>query len=166
MLIDCSYFTDGPRHILNASAGTLPNPNAVETANAIKAYISSLQRFFLERMLGTELADKFGKYICEREYTYSESGEYEKLAGMLRESFADYVFFHIIKDNTQATLTGLVRLKCANEYVSPIRRQVTAWNMMVDRNRRFEKWSSSTECPFSGITVSRDMLTKINVLNL
>ena len=45
----------------------------------------------------------------------------------LREPFANYVFYKILRDaNSQATMTGLVRLKCANTYVAPLRRQVSA----------------------------------------
>ena len=78
---------------------------------------------------------------------------------MFCESFADYVFFQILRDaNTQSKVTGLVQLKCADTYVSPIRRQVIAWNRMVDRNRWFNA--------LTGIRVSENLLTKINRLNL
>ena len=43
MLIDCSYFTDGPRHIMNATLGEMPNPNAEEVNAAIEAYIARWQ---------------------------------------------------------------------------------------------------------------------------
>ena len=85
----------------------------------------------------------------------------------LREPFADYVFFHILRDcQSQSTMTGLVRLKSANEYVSPIRRQVNIWNTLVDKHRRLAEWFQSKECPLEGLSIGNDMLTKINQLNL
>lgn len=91
----------------------------------------------------------------------------EAVAEKLCEPFADYVFFQILRENAdQATITGLVRLKSANEHVSPLRRQVTVWNSMVEKNRRFAAWARSSACPVAGITVSEQMLTKINTLNI
>lgn len=164
MLIDCSYFTAGRRHIQNASLGRMPNPNAVEVNNAIEHYIESYQEGFLIRMLGSIIGQKVQDYL-----TNDGNGDVciEDVCERLKESFADYVFYHIVRENnTQATITGLVRLKCANEYVSPIRRQVIVWNTMVERNRIFAEWCRSSDCAVSGIEVSSAMLTKINSLNL
>ena len=61
MLIDCSYFTKGPRRILNASLGTvgrLPNANATEVADAIEAYISEYQEEYLAGILGNTVGNK------------------------------------------------------------------------------------------------------------
>lgn len=52
MLIDLSYFVDGPRHIQNATLGIpgkMPNLNAEEVNAAIDAYIRQYQRPFLKR---------------------------------------------------------------------------------------------------------------------
>lgn len=169
MLIDCSYFTKGSRHIQNATLGTMPNPNAEEVTEAIEAYIEENQERFLIRMLGATLGNKVHTYlVClDEDKTPSHQKNLDEVCERLKESFADFVFFHILRDsNSQSTITGLVRLKCANDYVSPIRRQVTAWNTMVERNRTFVEWSKSFECPISGISVSEDMVTRINVLNL
>ena len=58
-----------------------------------------------------------------------------------------------------------MRLKCANENVSPIRRQVSAWNEMVDMIRDFREWAK--ENGFSAWLGNDDSLvTKINTLNL
>lgn len=85
----------------------------------------------------------------------------------LKEPFANYVFYKILRDaNTQATMTGLVRLKCANEYVAPIKRQVSAWNDMVDMLQDFVEWSNTADCSIAGIEINRNFLTKINSLNL
>lgn len=172
MLIDCSYFTKGPRLILNASMGnrdTLPNPNAAEVNKAIEAYIEEHQERFLVRILGATLGNKVNAYlVCQDEDENPTSNmNFDAICERLREPFADYVFYYILRDSAaQATITGLVRLKCANDYVAPIRRQVSAWNSMVDKNRLFAQWCQSADCPIAGISTSEDMTTKINSLNL
>lgn len=171
MLIDCSYFTRGSRHILNATLGTesISNHNSVEVNEAIETYIGENQERFLRRMLGGSVGNRVNAYlVCiEDDEEPKRSETMDALCERLRESFADYVFFHILRDaNTQSTITGLVRLKCANEYVAPLRRQVTVWNTMVERNRLFATWVASGECKVSGISVNEDMLCKINIFNL
>lgn len=169
MLIDCSYFTKGSRHIHNASLGTTPNPHAIEVNEAIEAYISECQEEYLVKMLGSTLGNKVNAYlVCMEEDEYSKhNANIDAVCERLREPFADYVFFHILRDmNTQSTITGLVRLKCANEYAAPIRRQVSVWNSMVNKNRLFAEWCGSKYCTLPGISIDDEMLTKINVLNL
>lgn len=169
MLIDCSYFTKGSRHILNATMGTTPNPNAIEVNEAIEAYISEYQEQYLSQMLGPALGNRVNAYlVCiEEDEEPRHNANIDAVCEQLRDSFADYVFFHILRDmNTQSTITGLVQLKCANEYVAPIRRQVNVWNSMVDKNRQFAGWCGSDNCTLSGISTDNEMLTKINPLNL
>lgn len=171
MLIDCSYFTAGPRHIQNATLGTegLLNQDALYVKEAIEAYIGSLQEEFLIEALGHSAGSRVNAYlVCLDEDTNPRHhANLDAVCEQLRESFADYVFYKILRDaNTQATMTGLVRLKCANEYVSPVQRQVSIWNAMVNKNRRFAEWAKSSECGLSGIEVSSNLLTKINTLNL
>lgn len=172
MLIDCSYFTKGSRHILNASLGTnetLPNPNTMEVNLAIEGYIEEHQEMFLTQMLGQTLGNRVNAYlVClEDDETPKHMPGLDAICDRLREPFADYVFFHILRDmNTQSTMTGLVRLKCANEYVAPLRRQVSIWNSMANKNRLFAEWCNSSECAISGISVDSNMLTYINTLNL
>lgn len=174
MLIDCAYFTKGSRHILNATLGTLgngtfPNANAVEVNEAIESYISEHQEEYLVSVFGYDFGQKVNSYlICiEEDESPKHIDSFDVLCEHLRDSFADYVFFHILRDvNTQSTITGLVRLKSVNEYVAPIRRQVNVWNAMVNKHRLLAKWCMSSDCPISGITISADMLEKINVLNL
>lgn len=150
MLIDSSWFTQGSRHIQNANAGNTVNLDSMDVNDAIEAYITEYQDQFLYEMVGPEMAAKGEDYL-------DKLGD--KAKHMLCESFADYVFFLILRDaNTQSKVTGLVQLKCADTYVAPIRRQVTVWNRMVDRNRRFAE--------LTGLSVSQNMLTKINCLNL
>lgn len=171
MLIDCSYFTKGSRHILNATVGntTIPNPNAIEVNAAIEAFIVENQEPYLVQMLGSSLGNRVNAYlVClEEDETPKHNDHFDDVCGRLKESFADYVFFHILREmNSQASMTGLVRLKCANEYVAPIRRQVNVWNSMVDKNRLFAEWCQSADCTIYDISVDRYMLTKINPLNL
>lgn len=169
MLIDCSYFTKGPRHILNASLGKMPNANALEVNTAIEAYIEEHQEQYLASMLGSTLGNRVNVYlVClEEDENPKHIDNIDAVCEHLRESFADYVFFHILRDmNTQSTMTGLVRLKCSNQYVAPINRQVSVWNSMVDKNRRIAEWCASDKCTLSNISISKEMLTKINNLNL
>lgn len=169
MLIDCSYFTDGPRHIQNASLGRLPNANAQLVNEAINAYIKTFQFPFLKGVLGAPLAGAVTTYLKMLDKLPEEEPDedLEMVMEQLREPFANYVFFKILRDsNTQATMTGLVRLKCANEYVAPIRRQVTIWNDMVEMLSGFNEWSKSEDCTVAGIVTDSNFLTRINVLNL
>ena len=169
MLIDCSYFIDGPRHIQNATLGKMPNPNAEEVNAAIKAYIKMFQRPFLKQAIGESAERTLTAYLdnLEKDETEEPVVALDMIIEQLREPFANYVFYKILRDgNTQATMTGLVRLKCANDYVAPIRRQVSTWNDMVDMMADFSAWYKSSDCQISGITTDSNLLTKINVLNL
>ena len=179
MLIDSSYFTEGPRHILNATAGdskpmqilpgTMPMDNSAAVNGMIDAYINEFQERFLKGMLGSHTGNQAHTYLValDEDEKQSRNETFDNVLGKLKISFADYVFFHILRDmNTQATATGLVVLKCANEHVAPIRRQVTVWNSMVERNREFAAWTATKDCPLQGISVSDNLLTKINIFNL
>ena len=124
---------------------------------------------FLKDALGTPIASAVNSYLKLHDKYEGEEDDVDldKVIEQLREPFANYVFFKILRDsNNQATMTGLVRLKCANDYVAPIRRQVSTWNDMVDMMADFSAWSSSPDCPVSGIVTDSNLLTKINVLNL
>ncbi|MCD8386279.1 MAG: hypothetical protein LUD17_05235 [Bacteroidales bacterium] len=164
MLINVTYFTAGPRHILNATCGT----QSTEVNAAIMAYVDALQFPFLCEMLGEEAGAEVEEYLRRVDEDETEANEeMESLCKRLRQSFADYVFYKIIgENNTQGTITGLVQLKCANAYVAPINRQVQTWNRMVARNRLIKSWCSSEDCKVGGIVMSDKMLTKINTLNL
>ena len=136
MLIDVSYFMSGPRHIKNASVAEMPSPQSLAVNEVINGYIKAFQTEFLRSAVGFSLSQAITDYleIIEQEKEdssdevdiseedKSQSG-YALLCEKLSEPFADYVFFHILRDmNTQATIIGLVRLKCADEYISPIKR--------------------------------------------
>ena len=175
MLIDVSFFTSGPLHIENASVAKMPSQNSLAVNEAINGYIEAFQYDFLLHIVGESLADAITDYLelieQEKEETEEvksddpESG-YPVFCSEIVEAFAYYVFFHILRDmNSQATVTGLVRLKCANEYVSPIRRQVSTWNAMVGKNRLFAAWISSNDCPFD-VKIDKNLLTNINTFNL
>ncbi len=169
MLIDCSYFVDGPRHIQNATLGKMPNPNAEEVNAAIKAYIRVFQRPFLKEALGAPIAGAVTSYLklIEQDENEEHDADLDVVIERLREPFANYVFYKILRDNnSQATMTGLVRLKCANDYVAPLRRQVSIWNDMVDMIADFSAWCKSSDCHVSGIYTDSNLLTKTNVLNL
>lgn len=172
MLIDCSYFIDGPRHIQNATRGgsrRMPNANSEEVNAAIEAYIRMFQRPFLKASLGVPVAGAVSSYLKLHEKYEGEEhdADLDTVIERLREPFANYVFYKILRDsNSQATMTGLVRLKCTNDYVAPIRRQVSVWNDMVDMIADFSAWCKTSDCHVSGIVTDSNLLTKINVLNL
>lgn len=168
MLIDVSYFTEGPRHIQNASLGKLPNADAEAVNATIKAYIRRWQRYFLNRVLTVAYAGVVDSYLklIDKDPGTDPMADADMVIEQLREPFANYVFYKILRDaNTQSTVTGLVRLKCANEYVAPIRRQVSVWNDMVDMLRDFRVWASA-EGYDSWLGKEDNLLTKINTLNL
>lgn len=52
MLIDVSYFVEGPRHIQNASTSKTAGADSLAVTGHIEAYIKELQPVFLEAMLG------------------------------------------------------------------------------------------------------------------
>lgn len=170
MLIDASYFSHGARQIRNSTLGTFPIPNqgVSEVSEVVEAYIDENQERFLTSMLGRTLGNKVHTYLVAKvEDEMPKVEHYDILCGMLRESFADYVFYHYLRDvNEEVMLTGVVRLKTVNTYVHPIRKQVDAWNRMVERNRAFRDWAKSCDCPLPGIEVADEMITKINVFNL
>jgi len=169
MLIDCSYFVDGPLHIQNASLGKMPNPNAEEVNEAIKAYIRQYQRPFLKGVVGTHIAGAIISYLklIDKDEQEKRDADLDMVIEQLREPFANYVFYRILRDgNSQATMTGLVRLKCANYYVAPIRRQVSIWNDMADMVADFSAWCKTSDCNVPGIVTNSNFLSKINALNL
>ena len=165
MLIDVSYFTAGPREILNATLGKgTTKENAV-----IENYIAEYQEEFLCRVLGDEVGQSVQKYLDDLDcYPDADTDKnMEALCAKLRKPFADYVFFYILRDSGQtATITGLVRLKVANQYVEPIVRQVSTWNRMANSLNIFAEWVDNGDCPISGIAIDEYMLEPINRFNL
>lgn len=174
MLIDVSYFTSGPRQIFNATAKALPNQNQLSVNITIMGYVKHYQLAFLCEMLGDALAVRLDDYLNNKDRAerkmedFTNDNDLEVLASKLRESFADYVFFYILRDAaTQATDRGLVIWKNENEVVSPISRQVSIWNEMVNRNIRFKSWVATQAAePYSLAVVSDNMVTHINPFNL
>ena len=153
MLIDVSYFTKGIRQIENASVADMPSQNSLAVNGAIEDYITLYQEAFLREVCG----DKTPLII---ESLNTQDSEFQPLINKLKEPFADYVFFHILRDvNAQTTITGLVELKCANKYISPMRRQVSVWNEMA-------KKMQSLANEFVELNISYNLLTPINTLNL
>lgn len=169
MLIDVSYFVSGPRHIQNASTSKTAGADSLAVTGHIEAYIKELQPVFLEAMLGEKEAGYAMDYLDmsdDEENEDTEPSKYEIVCDKLKEPFADYVLFNILRDaSSQATITGNVRLKCANEYVSPIKAQVIAWNRMVDANVKFILWAREGNCPIA-LETQTNMLNRINQFNL
>lgn len=166
MLIGISYFTSGPRHIFNASDSNNPSRDSLSVNDAIEKFIKYCQPIFLKSAIGSDMSD-----LVEERLKKIEEGEYESsgidiLIDKLKDPFADFVFFTIMKNsNEQATITGMVRLKCANEYVSPTPVLVNAWNSMVNGLNCFLEWVVSKECPYK-VKIDSNMLIPINTLNI
>ncbi len=165
MLIDVSYFTAGPRQILNATLGKgTSKENAV-----IEQYITEYQEEFLCRALGEKAGEAVQSYLRELDDNpeADTDKDMEGICAKLRKPFADYVFFHVLRDAGQtSTITGLVKLKAANTYVEPIVRQVTTWNRMANSLNLFAEWVDNGECPVSGIVIDEYLLMPINRFNL
>ena len=164
MLIDVSYFMSGPRHIENVSVAEMPSPQSLAVNEVINGYIKAFQPEFLRNVVGVTLSQAITDYLelIEREkedssdeVDISEEKEapqsgYAVLCEKLCEPFADYVFYHILRDaNTQATITGLV----------------STWNSMVEKNKQFVEWAMSNDCPFD-VQITKNLLTPINAFNL
>ena len=159
MLIDVTSFTSGPRQIENA-VETQKTANQLAVAERINGYIDFYQSEFLRRAVGKQWCTLIDEYSKADHEEPDES--MEGLIEMLKEPFADYVFFYMLRDmNAQPTITGLVQLKCANSYVSPLEKGVQTWNRMVDGLRLFV-----SEVAVEGVTIDRDMVTYINSFNL
>lgn len=161
MLIDRSYFISGPRHILNVALGdnTPFNTNASEVNADVDAFISQYQEEFLTKALGQELGNKAHCYlVCKDEGDKVDVEEYDDVLKKLKEPFADYVFFHILREiNVRATMTGSVTIKSANSVVASDYKQMTAWNRMADRMRVF----SEQYCH-----VDPELITKLNPFDI
>lgn len=174
MLIDVSYFTKGPRHIMNASDAATPAQNSLSVNKAIMGYVEHYQLAFLCEAVGDTLAVTLNGYMSDKEQAEKENqnfavnDDYDVLLSKLRESFADYVFFYILRDaNTEATDRGLVIWKNENETVAPISRQVAIWNEMVKRNIRFKEWAAlQSAAPYCLVEVSDNLTKRINPFNL
>ena len=168
MLIDVSYFVSGSRHIQNASISNTAGADSLAVKGVIESYIKELQPVFLDAMLGEKEASYAMDFLDMpvNEDAGGEPSKYEAVCDKLKEPFADFVLFHILRDaSSEATITGNVRLKCANEYISPVNAQVIAWNRMVSANVKFIQWARDGNCPIDLVTQT-NMLIKINQFNL
>lgn len=164
-LIDCSYFYAGPLQIMNAKPTDDHDNNAYAVDEAITAYIERYQDEFLEAMVGDGVKTVITDYLAEREANEEYVDEaVEELCSKLRLSFAHYIYFKIVGDANQTmTITGLVRLKSANEYQSPRNRMVRVWNDMVKLNLNFIKWAEKSVYE---VFFRVNMITPINQFNL
>lgn len=176
MLIDVTSFTSGPRQIENA-VKSQQNANHIAVAQAIDGYIAHYQPVFLRSVVGDKWCSLFDAYSKvdhvqaneDEDETPAEPTDEDitiaSLIDLLKEPFANFVFFHMLRDmNTQVTITGVVNLKCANSYVSPIDRGVRVWNEMVDQLKAFTK--TVYELKVLDVATDEDMLTYINQFNL
>ena len=88
----------------------------------------------------------------------------EELCEKLRPSFAHYVYFKLVGDvNQTMTITGLMKLKSANDNQIPLQRMVKVWNDMVELNKQFVAWADESDYD---VFYYVEMVTPINQFNL
>ena len=164
-LIDCSYFYVGPLQVMNARAIDDLDNNAADVQECITAYIERYQSEFLLKMTGKDLAAEVTAYLSARgeDEDYTEEAM-ETLCQQLRPSFAHYVYFKLVGDvNQTMTITGLMKLKSANENQPPRQRMVKVWNDMVELNKQFVAWAEMSDYD---VYYDVEMITPINQFNL
>lgn len=164
-LIDCSYFYVGPLQVMNARAIDDLDNNAAEVQECITAYIERYQSDFLLKMTGKDLAAEVTAYLAARgeDEDYTDEAM-ETLCQQLRPSFAHYVYFKLVGDvNQNMTITGLMKLKSANDNQPPRQRMVKVWNDMVELNKQFVAWAEMSDYD---VYYDVEMITPINQFNL
>ena len=164
-LIDCSYFYVGPLQIMNARPIDDLDNNAIAVQETITGYIERYQGEFLLKMVGKELSADVTAYLAERGNDENHTDEaMEDLCDKLRPSFAHYVYFKIVGDvNQTMTITGLMKLKSANDNQIPRQRMVKVWNDMVELNKQFVAWAEESDYD---VFYYVEMVTPINQFNL
>ena len=164
-LIDCSYFYVGPLQIMNARPIDDLDNNAIAVQETITGYIERYQGEFLLKMVGKELSADVTAYLAERgeDENYTDEAM-EALCEKLRPSFAHYVYFKLVGDvNQTMTITGLMKLKSANDNQVPRQRMVKVWNDMVELNKQFVAWAEESDYD---VFYYVEMVTHINQFNL
>ena len=164
-LIDCSYFYVGPLQIMNARPIDDLDNNAIAVQETITGYIERYQGEFLLKMVGKELSSDVTAYLAERgeDENYTDEAM-ETLCEKLRPSFAHYVYFKLVGDvNQTMTITGLMKLKSANDNQVPRQRMVKVWNDMVELNKQFVAWAEESDYD---VFYYVEMVTPINQFNL
>ena len=164
-LIDCSYFYVGPLQIMNARPIDDLDNNAIAVQETITGYIERYQGEFLLKMVGKELSADVTAYLAERGNDENHTDEaMEELCEKLRPSFAHYVYFKLVGDvNQTMTITGLMKLKSANDNQIPRQRMVKVWNDMVELNKQFVAWAEESDYD---VFYYVEMVTPINQFNL
>lgn len=164
-LIDCSYFYVGPLQIMNARPIDDLDNNAIAVQETITGYIERYQGEFLLKMVGKELSADVTANLAERgkDENYTDEAM-EELCEKLRPSFAHYVYFKLVGDvNQTMTITGLMKLKSANDNQVPRQRMVKVWNDMVELNKQFVAWAEESDYD---VFYYVEMVTPINQFNL
>ena len=164
-LIDSSYFYVGPLQVMNARAIDDLDNNAADVQECINGYIEWYQDEFLLKMVGKELSADVTAYLAELGNDEHHTDEaMEELCEKLRPSFAHYVYFKIVGDvNQTMTITGLMKLKSANDNQIPRQRMVKVWNDMVQLNKRFVEWAELSDYD---VYYNVEMITQINQYNI
>lgn len=164
-LIDCSYYYTGPLQIQNAQAVDDLDNNAMAVQDAIKAYIARYQSDYLDKIVGEQVAEAISEHLRRGEEDAGYCNErMEVLCSRLRLPFAHYVYYKMVGDvNQTMTVTGLMKLKSANENQPVRNRMVKVWNDMVDLHKKFLKWADTSSFE---VFYQSEMVTYINQFNL
>ena len=92
---------------------------------------------------------------------YIEHYQGEFLRKMLGDTLAATVMVGDV--NQTMTVTGLMRIKSANDNQPPRQRMVSVWNDMVALNRQFVKWADTSDYE---VFYHVNMVTPINQFNI
>jgi hypothetical protein len=135
--------------------------NAFAVQETITAYIERYQGEFLLKMVGRDLAGAIAEHLAS---DMADDETMEDLCERLRPSFAHYVYFKLVGDvNQHMTVTGLMKMKSANENQPPRQRMVKVWNDMVNLNKQFVEWAETSDYD---VFYHVEMITPINQYNL
>lgn len=168
MLIDVSFYTRGRRRIQNASCGAKLSVDSEAVGEYINDYIEDYQYEYLRKMLGEEVAEQVSEYLATTEGNSlaERDDDMEVLCAHLRESYADYVYFFMLRDSGKyVTINGVMQTSADNTHISPIEAQVSIWNEMVRKNEEFYKWACTPACKYD-VVIDRSMLEPVNEFNL
>jgi len=170
MLVDCFIFhRPDHRHILNALAWVeSPTPTRKRSMPLSRNILPTIRSNIFATCSVNPLAIRSTLILCVKtRATLSTRNTLKRYAHNCASHSPTTCITRLSETATSKRPSPVYRrLKTANTYVAPIMRQVKAWNAMVERNIRFAQWCKSSECYFTNIRTSSNMLTKINSFNL
>ena len=85
----------------------------------------------------------------------------EKYARKKQEIYGKYASDQVALIAENAAHEQEIRLSL----IHILKRQVSTWNSMVEKNKQFVEWAMSNDCPFD-VKITKNLLTPINAFNL